>query len=272
MILRESPTGAIVEGTASGQVLTWNATTQSWEPGPGGGASFAFPARVDCSVNAARVAELYSPAPVLHTQSALPVAGGFNGGGTGNKAIVGYRVGNLLPLGALVGFSWTWLDLNPATPGLPASVYANLVLDVNGNGTAYKIGVVDPASLPVLNQGTTIVNGDGSKTSTWLAASNNLLIVLGLPVPPLPPGGPGFVPPTVAGAPLPGGWPSNSYSVPDILAAYPACRLAEASTLDGGLPKGPNTTPAFMLIAGDSGNHAIKAQRLTGVTFNGALV
>ena len=271
MRLTSAPSGPPFVG-ALGDVLVCQGGDQ-WAPGPGGGgASFAFPGRVDCSVNNARVAELYSAAPVLHTQPSVNAAGAYNGGGVGNKSIIGYRVGNLLPLGSLVSLAWTWRDLNVATPSVPASCYANLILDVNGNGTAYKIGVVDPSSLAVLDQGTTIALPDATFTHTWLAASNNLLIVNGLDVPPLPPGGPGFVPPTVPGAPLPAGWTSNSYSVAAILAAYPACRLAEASSLDGGLPKAPNTTPAFLLIAGDSTNARIKAFRLTGVAFNGALV
>lgn len=229
-----------------------------------------FPDRVDCSVNSAHVESLYGKAPVLHAQPGGNVAGGFNGGGLGNKCILGFRVGNLLPLGSLSGFKYTWRDLNPATPGI--ATYVNLVLDVNGNGSAYKIAVVDPASPPGLGNGTTVTNPDGTKTTTFDAATMNLLIVLGLPVPPLPPGGPGFVPPTVPGAPLPGGWPSNSWSIAAILAAYPACRLAEASSLDGGLPKAPNTTPAFMIITADSINMLVRAFRITDIEFNGVAI
>ena len=221
------------------------------------------------SVNAAYVEAPYSSAPILHTRSAGNVAGGFNGGGTGNKAILGFKVGAGLPLGSLLGVQWTWRDLNVQPSA--ALCFANLVLDVNGNGTAYKIGVVDPSSLAALNNGTTVTNGDGSKTTTWLAVSMNLLIVGDLPVPPLPPGGPGFIAPDVnLGGPLGTGWPSHSYSVATILGAYPSAKFGQAATGDGGLPKSPNETPAFMLVGGDSANQSVRAFRLTDVSFNGA--
>jgi len=229
-----------------------------------------FPDRVDCSVNSAHVEETYSSAPILHAQPAGNVAGAFNGGGLGNKCILAFRVGDLLPLGLFTGFKYTWRDLNPGTPGI--GVYANLVLDVNGDGSAYKIASIDPISPPALGNGTTITNPDGTKTTSFNGATDNLLIVNGLLNPPLPPGGPGFVPPTVPGAPLPGGWPSNSYSLASILAAYPACRLAEASSLDNGLPKAPNKTPAFMIITGDSINMLVRAFRLTNIEFNGVKI
>jgi hypothetical protein len=172
-----------------------------------------------------------------------------------------------MPLGDVKSFEYTWLDLNPATTGF--AVYVNLVIDVNGDGSAYKIGVVDPAALPALNIATTVTNPDGSFTTTWNAGAQNMLLVNGLLNPPLPPGGPGFVPPTVPGAPLPGGWPSNSYSVAAILAAYPNARLAQAASGDGGMPRSPNKTPALVLATGDSGNQIIRAFRLSNVKLNG---
>jgi hypothetical protein len=187
---------------------------------------------------------------------------------------LGYRVGNGLPLSQLVSLEWTWFDLNPATSGLP--VYSNLVIDVYGNGTFFKIGVIDPASPALLNNGSTVLNPDGSRTTTWLGASNNLLIVNGLSAA-VPAPGPPYVPPDVQGAAPPtygftAGWPSSSYSLATILGAYPNATLAEASSLDGGLPKAPNKTPAFMLITGDSINQIIRAFRLSDVKFNGVRV
>jgi len=243
--------------------------------GGGGGPAFTFPNRIDCSVNSGSVESPYSDTPVLHAQSGGHVAGGYNGGGVGNKSILGFIVGNFLPLAALTSIVWTWKDLNSPTPGL--NVYANLVCDINGDGSAYKILVVDPSSLPILNNGTTVTNGDGSKTTTFLAASMNVLVVQGLPVPPLPPGGPGFIAPDEPPAlippyGLPGGWPGVSYKISTILAAYPAARLAIASSGDGGMPKAPNKTPPFMLVTGDSTNQLIRAFRLSNVTFNGVAV
>ena len=39
---------------------------------------FIYPNRVDCSVNSGLVDNLYSAAPVLHTQTSGNVGGGFN--------------------------------------------------------------------------------------------------------------------------------------------------------------------------------------------------
>jgi len=239
--------------------------------GGGGGSDFSFPNRVDCSVNSAHVESPYSIMPVLHAQSGGNAPGGYNGGGTGNKCMLGYRVGNGLPLGALTSIEWTWKDLNPATSGL--AVYANLVLALNGppGSAVYKIAVIDPASLPALNNGSTVTNLDGSFTTTFLGASMNLLIVNALSVPGTAIGAP-FVPPTVSLAPLPptSNWGSNSYSISAILAAYPGATLIEASSGDGGLPVAPNVTPPFILVTGDSTNQRIRAFKLSNVKFNGA--
>lgn len=237
-----------------------------------GGESFEFPGRVDCSVNSAHVEAPYSSTPVLHAQSGGNLAGGFNGGGTGNKCILGYRVGSL-PLAALTEIEWTWLDLNPATTGLP--VYANLVIALNGppGSAPFKIGVVDPAAFPALVNASTITNPDGSFTTRFDASSMNLMIVNGLAAPGFAVGPP-FVPPTVSLAPLPpaANWGSNSYSIAAILAAYPGAVLMDASSLDGGLPVAPNVTPHFMLITGDSINQRIRAFKLSDVKFNGVVV
>jgi hypothetical protein len=240
----------------------------------GAASDFTFQNRVDCSVNSAHVEAPYTVLPVLHAQSGGNTAGGYNGGGTGNKSILGFRVGNGLSLSLLSSIEWTWLDLNPATSGLP--VYANLVIDVYGDGSVFKIGVIDPSALPVLNNGNTVLNLDGSRTTTWLGASDNILIVNGLSAA-VPAAGPPYVPPDVQGAAPPtygftGGWPASSYKLSTILGAYPNATLAEANSLDGGLPKSPNKTPALLLVTGDSTNQIIRAFRLSNVRFNGALV
>ena len=223
--------------------------------------------RADQSVNHGRVDNPYSTQPILRTTGAGNVAGGFNGAGTGNKAILGCQpdpITPTIPLAAFLSFTFTFTDLT----GLFVKPYANVILDLNGTGTAYAVAVIDPAAAPVLVNGTGTPNVDGSETWTWNGTTDNLLIVNGLPVPPNPPGGPGFVPPTVAGAPLPGGWLSNSWSVAAILAAYPACQIAPADTLDNGLPKSPNVSLPFLFIAGDSNNQKQLAIQLKKLFLN----
>jgi hypothetical protein len=229
-------------------------TVVEW-PGDSGGDSFN-PNRVDCSVNSGRVDGLYTAQPVLHTQPAGNVVGGFNGGGTGNKSICGYRlIPDGQPLSAWQGFSYTWRDLDPLNPGLPT--YANILVDVNGDGSLIKIFVVDPVSLPALNNGTNTPNVDGSTTTSYAAASQFVLIVNLL----------AGVAPAVSLGPA---WPANSFRISDVLAVYPNARFLETASGDGGLPKSPNVTPAFLLVTGDSLNQQIRAMRVSGVTFNGA--
>jgi hypothetical protein len=176
--------------------------------------------------------------------------------------VLGVDVGDGLPLGSLVSLSWTWLDLVPYVAS-PIETYANLIVDLFGNGSVYKIFVIDPASVVALNNGTTIVNGDGSRTTSIVFASQWVLVVLDVPGYP-----PGVPVPAVNHNPV-GSWLSRSYRVADIAAAYPAAVLRRASSLDGGLPIA-TVTPAMLLCAGDSGNNRVQAFKLSAITFNGA--
>jgi hypothetical protein len=239
----------------------------------------AFARRIDHSVNNARVDEIYTATPVLRANSAGNAAGGYNGGGVGNKCILGIDVGSV-PLASLVSIEYTFIDLNFGVEpsGSPPLPYLNLVLDMNGDGSAFKLASIDPSfGPPSLANCTVVTNLDGSKTVTFNASTNNLLVVNGVPVPPLPPGGPGFVPPTQTTNPvppfgLPGAWQSASYSIAAILAAYPAARLHLGATGDGGMPKSPNVTLALMVILGDSTNQIEQAWLLSDVRFNGSQV
>jgi hypothetical protein len=228
----------------------------------GGGDLFAQLARGDFSVNSGRVENAWSDSPVLHTQTRGPlVAGGYNGGGTGSKSILGVDVGNGLPLASLVSLSWTWLDLVPYVSS-PLECYCNLIVDLFGDGSLYKILVIDPASVPALNNGTTVLNLDGSRTTSIAFGTQFVLVVNDVPGYP-----PGVPVPAVNLNPV-GSWLSRSYRVADIAAAYPAAVLRRASSLDGGLPIA-TVTPAMLLCAGDSGNNRVQAFKVTSIFFNG---
>jgi hypothetical protein len=257
MLLRESPTGAITNGNAPGDALTWNGL--EWLPAPGGGgAGFTFPGRADCSVNSGRVDGANSDAPILRTLTAAPLAGGYNGGGTGSKSILGIDAGHLLPLGALASFAWTSKNLMPYNPAPWPLGYVNFLLDVNGNGTLWKVLVVDPQSPPALLAGVQTPHLDGSVTVSWTQAANLVLIVNDLPP----------VVPTVSLGPT---WPNHGYTLASILASYPAARLSRANTLDGGLPKA-QTLPPFLVINGDSTSNRTIATRVPSVVLNGIQV
>lgn len=222
----------------------------------GSASSFLFPNRVDCSVNCGRVEALYSAAPVLHVQTGGNSAGGFNGAGVGNKGILGFRTGNNLPLGTWTGHQYTYRDLSPLTSLWQP--YTNLVVDINGDGSLYKIFVVDPLSNPALNPGTSVTNLDGSKTFTHVAGTHYVLVVNDLA---------GVVPFVNLGA----SWVNHGYRIADILAVYPAAKFKEAASGDGGMPASV-ITPPFMLVVGDSSNNKLHAVRLTNVSFNGVVV
>jgi len=134
--------------------------------GGGGGGPLNFN-RVDCSVNSGRVEALYESVSYLHGQTAGNVAGGFNGGGVGNKAIIGFSAADGLLLSAWNGqLSYTWKSLQVSTS--PLKVYANLVVDLGPldlgpppppppvpptpllNPGGIKIFVIDPADGPPL--------------------------------------------------------------------------------------------------------------------------
>lgn len=221
-----------------------------------GGGGFDFPNRVDLSVNSARVESANSVYPMLHTQTGGNTAGGYNGGGLGNKSILGIDVGNGLPLGQLKTVAYTWLNAAPFIASFP--VYANLVVDINGDGSVYKIFVIDPSVNPALNVTTNVTNPDGSVTTTFDAATNYVQVV-------------NFIPPVVPAVNLGPSWPSQSFRMSDILAAYPNAVLRRAASGDGGLPNG-TVTPAFLLATGDSNNNTIRQFRLSAIKFNGVLV
>lgn len=230
----------------------------------GGGDLFAQLARGDFSVNAGRVENAWSDTPVLHTQTRSPLSGGYNGGGTGSKAMLGVDVGDGLPLSSLVSLAWTWLDLVPYVSS-PLETYCNLIVDLFGDGSLFKILVIDAASVVALNNGTTVTNGDGSRTTSIVFGSQWVLVVNDVPGYP-----PGVPVPAVNLNPV-GSWLSRSYRVADIAAAYPLAVLRRASSLDGGLPIA-TVTPAMLICAGDSGNNRVQAFKVSAINFNGATV
>ena len=139
--------------------------------------------RVDLSVNDAYVEGPYTRTPILHAQPGGNVLGGFNGGGLGSKSILGFRTVlgqpiSGMPLSQLKTLQYTWRDLSPPTSVVPfTDAYVNFVVDMLGNGTQYNIFVIDPQFDASLVNNTTVVNPDGTSTTTFDAATQCPVII-----------------------------------------------------------------------------------------------
>jgi len=234
--------------------------------------SFSSGLLADLSVNAARAEFLPTDADVvLATGARTNTAGGFNGGGTGNKSILGVWGIAGLPLGSLKSLSYTWKNIqgpggpffNP--PGGPAvqTPYTNILVDFDPNGTGnIKILVTNDDSLnpAITNAIGTYVNPGGNNELTYAWDDTMDVLIVGQ----VPPGPGGTAPNVSVGA----AWPENSYSMSDLVANNPDAVLLDVFTGDGGLPAG-TVTPALMLISGDSGNITRSGKQISSFEFNG---
>jgi len=236
-------------------------------------ASTNSPRIADLSVNAARLVGGYDGgAAVLSAGTATNPAGAFNGGGTGNKAILGAFGFNGLPISKLESISFVWENEdgpggpNFIPPGATTSVTPNinLIIDFDPNGSG------DIRVCPTLTDqldaaisgstGTFVNDGNNVLTYSWDGASDNVLIVLAPPNP--VPGG--VAPNVTTGA----SWFQNSYKWTELVAANPTAILVDAFSADGGLPAGA-VTPSVLLTSGDSGNTTRSGKRIKSFIVNG---
>jgi hypothetical protein len=232
--------------------------------GGGGSGGGVFPNRFDLSVNSARIDDATAETPRMITGTAGNVAGGYNGGGTGNKGVLACKghAGTLLSSITSIVWEWETLALGALRP-VPYP-YVNLVVDL-GPPTGVRILVVDPAVAVMLNTGTLSSPTPSTTLFTHLPGPNFVQIVNVF----------GPVPAAISPVPLPIAagagptWPGASFRYSDILAAYPAAVLVDAATGDGGLPLGA-TTPSVMLLLGGSTNTAFRTERILRLQINGA--
>lgn len=113
MILRESPTGQIVEGTEAGGLLVWDASLQEWVPGSASGAPILTgPGLLSWPIIPPGGAPITYSVPFVH---ALPTRGAL-----------------ILPLGGTLPFPITIFGL----PGCAvAGTITGLLGDASGAGT-----------------------------------------------------------------------------------------------------------------------------------------
>jgi len=257
----------------------------------------AYSGRYDLSVNEARVENAGSSVPTMITGTTLNAAGAFTGGGTGNKAILGFKGHSGTPLGNLLSMEWEWELVSPletVSANLYRFPYVNLVIELSP--TVYKILAIDPnqnALFPILNMGT--LTPLGGNTFSFLhvpSADTNYVqvvnlfsaqvaagIVPAMPIVsdpatgllPVPIAARIFVPPPPPVAT--GSWPGYTVRYSDILSVWPLAKLIDVYTADGGLP-GPSAvdtpTPSVMLSVGDSSFRRQRNVRIRRVLINGS--
>lgn len=235
--------------------------------------------RRDHSVNGASIDGAYSPfpAPVLRTQTQVNNAGGFNGGGVGNKAILGFWIPLAIKLSQL---NTLQLDYEQVTPeaGLVGNClpYLNLVVELdpfNFPGLYQVLVLGDPQNV-ALNLGTYTTPGIYQHRTTWDRTLNFLQVVgdkgtwVGAS-PPSPLGGPDPIPVAEGPVQAPGNWNSHDFALADILTAYPSAHIINGNTLDGGMPLAPTVTAGVLIVLGNSGELLQNAVRILGFSLNG---
>jgi hypothetical protein len=184
---------------------------------------------------------------------------GFHGIGTGNKAMLGTDAPALLglPLAQLTALSARYALRTAGNTHILNRPYINILIDVNGDGTLYKIGVLDRDPNPALNLLVDVAQADPTDHEyqlSWIGAGK-LKIVNELP---------GVTPAVDLGA----GWHNKVFQISDILAVYPDAKLARAFPTDNGLPA-DLTMPPLWLVLGDSTYTRYSRVLLREVRLNG---
>jgi len=226
----------------------------------------------DFSVNEASAYAGYDDdSIVLRTSARANAAGGFTGGGTGNKSIRGFFGLNGASLGSLQSIEYVWenvvgpagINFLPPEPATTVTPYVNFLVDFDPNGAGdIRVLVVstDQLAAAINNSvGTYVNNGSNVLTYSW-DSSQNVLIVLAPPNPV-----PGGVAPDVS---IGASWLENSYKFSDIVAANPDAVLIDSYPADGGLPAGA-IVPSMMLISGDSGTVIKSGKKINSFSING---
>jgi hypothetical protein len=235
------------------------------------------PALIDFSVNSA-AGDLIDARLVLRTGASANPTGAFNGGGTGNKAIVGYPLGLAgIPMGALLSVDYTWTNLlglggpffNPPTAVTVITPYLNFLVDFGGGNLRVLLACNDQLNPLITAAIGTYSNPGGLNVLTYAWSSAQAVCIVGSP-PAAVPGG--VVPLVSVGA----SFLENAYSWAALVAANPLARVIDAfpanpvlSPLgDGGMPVGA-LVAGIVIASGDSGNVVKSSKALSSWRVNG---
>lgn len=235
------------------------------------------PALIDFSVNNA-AGDLIDARLVLRTGGSANPTGAFNGGGTGNKAIVGYPLGLAgIPMGALLSVDYTWRNLlglggpffNPPTVVTVITPYLNFLVDFGAGNLRVLLACNDQLNPLITAAIGTYANPGGLNVLTYAWSSAQAVCIVGSP-PAAVPGG--VVPSVSVGV----SFLENAYSWAALAAANPLARVIDAfpanpvlSPLgDGGMPVGA-LVAGIVIASGDSGNVIKSGKALSSWRVNG---
>jgi len=253
-------------------------------PPPGSGGGFAK-YTIDLSTNSAAVdfgwkTNQSNCSVVMRTGAMLNPPGGFNGGGTGNKSVLGIR--NILhgkPLSFLQDISYKWQNVlgtggvfyNPPAPPSNTDPYLNLLIDFDPLGVhdLRVLVMCDSGNAPIVaNAIGSYANPGGLNTLDY--AWNKLQDVLIVNAPPNPV--PGGVPVNINNGPI---WLNKTYQWSALVAANPTAIFVDAFPATFGTPGGDGGSPSGAIIAalsinsGDSGNVIRSGKNILKLQVNG---
>lgn len=211
----------------------------------------------DHSVNAAKV-HINNDVLSLECSIRTNTAGNFNGGGTGNKAIASLfsTIDNTL-LSNFPTLEYKF-QLPVGSTLANAHAYINVIVDINGNGSSYKIMALmfKGDTAPLDNTETRIDLGSGKYHVSFNKAINNVGVV-GAPLA-------GVIP--VVGDDIVA-WGLRRYTISSIIAAYPNAKIVSAISGDGGMPKFTKTA-SILLCHGDSATNSRQYVEISEVKVN----
>jgi len=243
--------------------------------GGGGGGGVTVPNRRNHSVNGGACDDFTKTPCILRSNTTVNLLGGFNGGGLGNKGIVGHWLPAPVPLGAVASVELTYERLSPEIVGPVSLPYLNMVVEfdpVNFPGVLSIFSFGDEAN--VLNQGSYSTPAPGQRKITWTPGANFIQVVVDKGTfpgnaPPTPTAGPLTIPTSQGPLPPAATWNSRDYSIANLLIAYPLAQIVNGASGDGGLPK-LTPTAGVMAMIGDSSSKLQNAIRVIAWKFNGA--
>jgi len=241
----------------------------------GGGGGVTVPDRRDHSVNDGACDDFTKTPCILRTNTTLNLAGGYNGGGVGNKGIVGHWLSAPLLLSAVASVEFTYERLSPEIVGPVSLPYLNMVVEFDPVGSPGVLSIFsfgDESN--VLNQGSYSTPALGQRKITWTPGANFIQVVVDKGTfpgnaPPTPTAGPLTIPTSQGPLPPAATWNSRDYSIANLLIAYPLARIVNGPSGDGGLPR-LTPTAGIMAILGDSTCRLQNAVRVIAWSLNGA--